>query len=216
MKSIATIFVATLILISNPVIGQDFTNIRVNHITAGEQVMWGGNSLSVYGNKIYVLWQDRGNDFSYVSKSTDGGVTFNNGIKVGGSDPQFFGAITTDNSGSVYVAWTGAGINGIYFAKSINEAATFSAPLTISLTGAFAQIAVRGSNVYIFFVNSKADNKYGFFFARSTNGGSSFEAPYEITDASIDEVKWDSLNAMGLDNNGNIYCIWKGELIWKN
>lgn len=208
MKKIYSILFVAFMVFSSSVIGQDFTNVRANHITAGEQVMWGGNSLSVYGNNIYVLWQDRGNDFSYVSKSTNGGVTFNNGVKVGGNDPQMFGAITTDNSGLVYVAWSGAGPNGIYFAKSIDAAATFSAPLTISLTGFFAQIAVYGSNVYIFFVDSKPNNKYGYFFARSTNGGSSFTAPYEITDATIDDFTMESPNAVFVDNNGVIYCVW--------
>ncbi|MDP3441568.1 MAG: sialidase family protein, partial [Ignavibacteria bacterium] len=141
LRNTYTLSILIFILIVNcsVVFSQDFTNVRVNHITTGEQVIWGGNSLSVSGNRIYVLWQDRGNDFSYVSKSTDGGTTFNNGVKIGGSDPQIAGSITTDNSGSVYAAWTGEGWNGIYFAKSTNEAATFSAPLTVSLTGAFPQ-----------------------------------------------------------------------------
>lgn len=212
MKYIYFFILVAVIGISNPVIGQGFKNIKVNHLTTGSQNTDGGNSIAVYGNNVYLLWQDMaGTYFSYVSKSTDGGVTFNNGVKVGGTDPQVFGAITTDNAGSIYVVWDGlVGENfiGVYFAKSINQATTFSAPLTISADGAFPQIAVHGSNVYVSFYKPKAGNKVGCFFARSTNGGTTFEAPYEVTDASIDDVKWDSPNAMCLDNNGNIYCIW--------
>lgn len=208
MKTIYFLLLVAIMAAANSVIGQNFTNVRVNHITAGEQVMWGGNSLAVYGNNVYTLWQDRDTYFSYVSKSTNGGVTFNNGVKVGENDPQMFGSITIDNSGSVYVAWSGAGFTGIYFAKSTNEAATFSAPLTISLTGFFAQIAVYGNNVYIFFYNTKSNNKIGFFFTRSTNGGSTFAVPYEITDATIDDLKMESPNSIYVDNSGVIYCVW--------
>jgi len=212
LKYIYLFILVTVIGIPNSVIGQGFTNIKVNHLTTGDQNTDGGNSIAVNGNIVYLLWQDMDSTcFSYVSQSTDGGVTFNNGVKVGGSDPNIFGAITTDNAGSIYVVWdgiVGENFNGVFFAKSVNQATTFSAPLTISAEGVFPQIAVHGSNVYIFFYKPKAGNKVGCFFARSTNGGTTFEVPYEITDASIDEVKWDSPNAMGLDNNGNIYCIW--------
>jgi hypothetical protein len=212
MKNIYCLILATVIGISNPVIGQSFKNIRVNHLTTGNQNTDGGNSIAMYGNNVYLLWQDMaGTYFSYVSKSTDGGVTFNNGVKVGGTDPHVFGAITTDNAGSIYVVWdgiVGENINGVYFAKSNNQATTFSAPLTISAEGAFPQIAVHGSNVYIFFCKPKAGNTLGYFFVRSTNGGTTFEVPYEVTNASIEDVKWDSPNALCLDNSGNIYCVW--------
>lgn len=214
MKNIYFFILVTVIGISNPVIGQDFTNVKVNHLTAGDQNTDVGNSIAVYGNNVYLLWQDMESTyFSYVSKSTNGGVTFNDGVKVGGTDPQLFGAITTDNVGSVYVVWNwveleSENFKGVYFAKSIDEATTFSAPLTISADGFFTQISIYGSNVYIFFSKPKADNKVGFFFARSTNGGTSFEAPYEITDATIDDFIYDSPIAMCVDNSGNIYCVW--------
>jgi len=212
MKNIYYFFLVTFILFSNYVIGQDFTNVKVNHLDAGDQDTDGGNSIALYGNNVYVLWQDwESTYFCYVSKSTDGGETFNDGVTIGGNDPHLFGAIATDNSGSVYVAWDrieGENINGVYFAKSIDQAATFSTPLTISAEGIFPQISVYGSNVYIFFIQSKENNKIGFFFARSTNGGTNFEAPYEISDASIDDLKFDSPTAMYVDNSGNIYCVW--------
>ena len=212
MKSCYFFMLIVVMAVANPAIGQDFTNVEVNHITAGSQNTDGGNSIAVYGNNVYLLWQEMENSYcSYISKSTDGGLTFNDGIMVGVDAPQIFGAITTDDSGSVYVVWDGIegeSINGVYFAKSIDEAATFTTPLTISADGVFPQISVYGNYVYISFYYSKADSKIGFFFARSTNGGDTFETPYEITDALIDDIKWDSPNAMTVDTSGNIYCVW--------
>jgi len=219
MKSFFFLLLITVVVISNPVVGQNFSNIKVNQITAGDQNNDGGTSIAAYGSNVYLLWQDFGSTyFSFVSKSTDGGVTFTDGVKVGVNDPHIFGAITTDNSGSVYVAWCGMdggdNLNGIYFSKSTDETATFSAPLKISDNGVFPQIATRGNNVYIFFyMTNLNDENYpnsnlGYYFARSTNGGETFESPFIITDNIINGITLDSPNSMFVDNSGNIYCIW--------
>ena len=212
MKNICYFLFVCMIISASMANGQNFTNIKVNNITSGDQNTDGGNSVAVHNNNVYLLWQDMGSTFfSYVSKSTDGGSTFSNGVKVGGNDPHVFGAITVDNSGTIYAAWDGiAGEmpNGVYLSKSTDQAATFSAPVTVSSDGLFPQVRVFGSNVYILFCKAKTNNKVGYFFARSTNGGTTFEAPYEITDVTIDDVKYDTPDAMFVDNSGNIYCVW--------
>ena len=212
MKKKYCFILATIILISGLAMGQEFTNIKVNHITGGTQNTDGGNSIAIYGNNVYLFWSDFDSTFfSFVSKSTDGGVTFSDGVKVGEDDPQIFGSITTDNVGNLYAAWSravGEIINGIYFSKSADSATTFSTPLTVTEDGVFPQISVQGSYIYILFYKPKEDNKAGFFFVRSTNGGTSFETPYEITDAVIDNVKLDAPCNIFCDNTGNIFCIW--------
>lgn len=207
--------VLLLILFQISISGQDFSlNLKINHLTQGDQNTDGGNSIVVNGNNVYVLWQDLNTTFSsYISKSTNGGTSFGNGIKIGGNDPHLFGAMAANNSGTLFTVWSGVvndNLTGVYFSRSTDQAATFSTPVTISSDGFVSQIAVNGDNVYVCFFKPKADNKIGLFFARSTNGGANFEIPYEVTDAvnANNSVKFDSPNSISVDSQGNIYCIW--------
>lgn len=205
----------SLTIFCNVVCPQNFSgNIKVNHLTNGEQNSDGSNSIAVSGNKVYVLWQDMGGTyFSYVSKSIDGGVTFGEGVKVGGDKPQLFGSITCDNAGVVYVAWSaldagGEMPDGIYFAKSVDGGVTFTNPVTVSLHGLFATIKVYNNNVYISYYATNENNTLEVFFTRSTNGGTSFETPYPLNNVPIVKTKFDTPHSMCLDNTGVIYCIW--------
>ncbi|MBX3008445.1 MAG: T9SS type A sorting domain-containing protein [Melioribacteraceae bacterium] len=198
---------------TNP--AQNFqTNKKVNHILEGEQNNDGSNSIAINGSNIFVLWQNMGGGyFSYVSKSTDGGVTFSDGVKVGGDQPQLFGSITCDTAGVVYVAWSGIAAggempDGIFFAKSIDGGATFSSPVTVSPHGLFATIKVHNSHVYVSYYAMKENSTLEVYFARSTNGGTSFENPYPINTVPVIKTKFDSPHSMYLDDAGVIYCIW--------
>jgi|GEM_PF-2390088 len=212
MKYVLTLFII-LLLSGSSIIGQNFTNVVVNHITKGSQNTDPGNSIAVFDDNVYLLWQDMDSTFSsFVSKSTDGGLTFNDGVKIANDSPQIFGSLVLDNLGNLYIAYdkidsTGEMIKGIYFTKSTDEATTFSTSLTISEEGIFPQIATFGSNVYIFYIDIKND-KYAYYFTRSTNGGVSFENPIEISDVNSDRIKFDAPNSITVDDSGNIYCIW--------
>lgn len=216
MKKTFYFLMSAALFCFNYVIGQGFPNVNVNNITEGTQNTDGGNTIAVFGSNVYLLWGDYGSTFySYISKSTDGGATFGEGVKVGGNDPHLFGSITVDDAGIIYAVWDGVegeNINGVYFAKSTDHAASFSSLLTISGSGVFPLVSVHGNNVYIFFCMMKDDNHVGYFFARSTDGGNTFAVPYEISGSSAsvtaDDIVWDSPNSMCLDNDGNIYCIW--------
>ena len=216
-----TIFFAPLLFLVliypsfSTTLAQNFqTNKKINNIIDGDQNTDGSNSIAVHGNNIYVLWQNMGVPYySYVSKSTDGGVTFSDGVKVGGDQPQLFGSITCDNAGVVYVAWSaidagGEMPDGIYFAKSVDGGATFTSPVTVSPHGVFATIKVFNNNVYISYYAMKENSTLEVFFTRSTNGGTSFENPYPVNNVPVVKTKFDSPHSMYLDNSGVIYCIW--------
>lgn len=212
MKKIYAIILTAFLLIPALVSAQDFVNKKVNQIITGDQNTDGGNSIAIGGGNIYILWADfQSSYYSYVSRSTDGGSTFINGVKAGTTEPHIFGGIAADNSGSVYVVWDGivnGNIGGVYFAKSTDVAATFSIPVLISSVGVFPQVAFNGSNVYVMFIKVKDTGKVGCFFARSVDGGATFATPYEITDGSAAEAKFDTPCSMTLDGTGNIYCTW--------
>ncbi len=213
----------TLLLLSvwtYPLFGQDFSNVRVNHLTENRQSMYGGNSLAVHEGTIYVIWTDwseRTPLFAYVSKSTDGGATFDDGVVVSPEGIQMFCSMIADDEGALYVAWTGTpdGENpgGIYFAKSTDGATSFSEQLVISPTGAFPQIAVHEEYVYIFYIDiepsddDESEWPVNYRFARSANGGETFEDPFTINEEEL-TFDIDHDNTIHVDENGTLYLIW--------
>jgi len=188
-------------------------NVRVNHVSNGDQDTDGGVAVAVYGNTVYARWQDWDSYITYISTSTDGGSTFGDGVTIAAEGPQLFGSITVDDTGNLYVVWDGADmaeemINGVYMARSTDEGQTFSQPDTLSDTGIFPKIAIRGNNVYVLFQKADANNNTECFFMRSTNGGTSFEEPYRISDADQHVARWEDLNALYIDAAGTIYAAW--------
>lgn len=193
-------------------------NVQVNPDKEGRINLWGGNTIGVHGENIYVLWTDFNQQVSpphshtYVSRSTDGGVTISGGVRVDVDSDQFFSAMTVDNAGRVYVVWTDVIaeeglINGISFARSTDGAETFSDPVVISADGIFPVVAVDGDNVYILFI-SRENEQFQILFSRSTDGGSTFEEPYNIADAPIPDIEMERGPDILLDSQGNIYCVW--------
>jgi hypothetical protein len=202
------------------ILSQEFSpNVKVNHETTGESNLWGGNALALFEENIYVLWTEGGkiNDtpysYTYLSKSTDGGETFDTGVPVSTAGNQIFGALTVGQAASLYVTWTGIDTaigmpNGIYFSRSTDEGITFDPHVTISPSGAMPVIASYGDFIYIFFLDRKDNDQFGFFLARSTDGGNSFELPYEVTDAPVTRARFEDMNDIFVDQNGTIYCVW--------
>lgn len=225
MKTFLLFLVFSLMVsfFSGPTFGQDFNNVKVNHLTDGRQSMWGSHSLQVHSNNIYALWTDMHDDanFSYVSKSTDGGATFDDGVNVSSEGIQIFSSMTMDDDGNLYVTWVGTpdgeAWNGIYFAKSTDGGATFSEQVAVSPSGGFPKIAVYGDHVYILFINFEMIEGKGFEewpasfeFARSTNGGATFEEPFQLNDVELtgDDIRGESPCEIYVDVDGTIYAVW--------
>ena len=157
-----TILLSIFLLFSfSLMFSQSFTNIKVNHITDGDQDIDGGNTVAVSGDNVYVLWTDYESTFkTFVSKSTNGGESFGDGVQVAETTPQVFAALAAGIDNSVYVAWCGidaAGENpeGIYFVVSSDGAESFNGYVTISPTGFYPQVAVHNSYIYVFFLNKR-------------------------------------------------------------
>ena len=111
--------------------GESFSqNVRVNVVTNGDQ---GVPRTAIAPNgTIHVAWWDTRTDYGdiYVASSTDGGLSFSQGIKInddGGISEQSFPDIDVDDEGTVYVVWedwrndadgrevSGGGIDGIAY-----------------------------------------------------------------------------------------------------
>ena len=213
MKHNVIVALITLLISVNSGFAQDFSNvIQINPLQQGSQDTDGGNSIAISGDYVHLLWQDMDSSFcSFVSTSSNGGGSFSDPIMIADQGPQIFGALTVNEQGDVFVAWDGIEgefIQGVYVSKSEDHAQSFAIPVEVSATGFFPEISAYGDLVYVSFYLMETDSTFGYYFSRSTDGGTSFETPFEITTSEIDHFKMDSPNAMTLDNNGDIYCVW--------
>ncbi len=94
--------------------GQEFTNVKVNHLTEGRQAMWGSNSLQVHDGIIYAVWSDgRNRDDGgldvFISNSVNDGVDFSADVMINNPDlfpgQQRFGPEIVTRDNHLYVAW---------------------------------------------------------------------------------------------------------------
>jgi PKD repeat protein len=168
-----------------------------------------------------------------VSKSTDGGLTWQPPVVVSWNSNSIFNDkdyIAVDATGSlydgnVYVTWTRFYDTPIVFSRSTDGGASFSAPLVISDPGSSNQgsIPVVGPNgvLYVAWYNYDQDS---IRINKSTNGGASFGTPNLV--AYIDSIPYNlpgagfrdnSFPTMAVDqNNGYVYVAWSNYTIYND
>ena len=194
--------------------GASFTEIKINQNAKLGWSLGGGGTVTPNGN-VYFSWDGyeqnggaKGNVNLYVSKSTDGGVTWTTKlIDVSKAPPDcsafncgwaFLGAamaMTSDASGNLYTLWNAGSVDKgperIYFAKSTDGGNTWSAKADVSTapTGtqhAFPAIAATSNgDVRIAWMDARAANggmdKWNVYYQRSTNGGSTWGSEVDIS-----------------------------------
>ncbi|MFC1725794.1 FlgD immunoglobulin-like domain containing protein [candidate division KSB1 bacterium] len=213
-KAIMAACIMLLIIVSGiPVSAQDFSqNVQVNDVTSGDQDTDGRRTVAAYGNYVYVVWNDWDNFAIYLSRSTDGGATFDPGIRLSTANYASFPTVKVDNSGNVYAAWALWG-SAIEFCKSTDNGQTFSTPITaISGSVNFPIVGVTNSRIYILsvFLTDLGGENYlaDYYLTSSTDGGVSFGSPLKVNDATPLSSKVEDVADMCVDASGNIYMVW--------
>jgi hypothetical protein len=194
--------------------GATFTSVKVNQNGKLGWSLAGGGTVTPDG-AAYFSWDGyegnggaKGNVNLYISKSTDGGVTWTTKtLDISSSPPDcsayscgwaFLGAqmtMASDSAGNLYALWNaGSAARGperIYFAKSPDGGSTWTARQDVSSAPqgsqhAFPAIAATGNgDVRISWMDARAANggmdKWNVYFRSSTNGGASWSSEVDLS-----------------------------------
>ena len=197
-------------------------NIRVNDVSLADAQTTGAQSIAVYNNNVYVVWEDdRENDRPNVffARSTNGGISFGNDINLfPGPETQLhvWPSIATDQAGNIFVAWTAVTgseqeLYNIWMTKSIDGGVSFLPPVEITTNGAsvFPVVGAFNNNVYVFYADASDYPCANYYLSRSTNSGANFETPVQVNDTPcFGNVKFELLTSMTVDPLGSIYLAW--------
>ena len=183
--------------------GQTWTSVKVN---ANAQYGWsltGGGTVDPSGN-VYFSWdgytqngQAKGPVNLYVTKSSDGGVTWTSTLlDVSSSPPDcsafncgwaFLGpgiAMTSDQAGQLYVLWNSGTVDGgperIYFSTSSDQGSTWSPKVDVSLAPlgvdhGFPSVAAGAAgDIRIAWMDQRNQSHWNVYYRTSNNGGASW------------------------------------------
>jgi hypothetical protein len=155
----------------------------------------GQRAIAVYGQSVFVLWQDtRGSNRIVVARSDDGGATFGEGVPVRGEEAvaskAAHPALAVDREGALYVAWADVRESGpgIYVAKSPDGGRTFGpsvrvndVPVAYSRTPTLA--VGESGQVFVAWEDYRHDPRApDIYFSRSADGGRTFGRNFLIND----------------------------------
>lgn len=183
--------------------GQTWTSVKVN---ANAQYGWsltGGGTVDPAGN-VYFAWtgytqngQAKGPVNLYVTKSSDGGLTWTSTLlDVSSSPPDcsayscgwaFLGpgiAMTSDAAGKIYVLWNAGTVDGgperMYLSSSSDQGTTWTPKADVSLAAvgvehSFPSVAAGASgDIRIAWMDQRNNPDWNVYYRTSANGGASW------------------------------------------
>jgi hypothetical protein len=181
----------------------------------------------------YQIWSTAAScNFGQFSRSTDGGVTWMNGISI--PNAPVWGTLDVDTNGNLFIG--GGDFGSSFFcirssnAQNGNVTPTFDQNVSVNLGGSVlfgAQINPGGlagqiflavdrsgtatnNNIYMIATVQQfnASNGSDIMFSRSTDGGLTFSAPQRITDDPVNQNKWHWFGTLAVAPNGRIDSVW--------
>jgi hypothetical protein len=196
-------------------------NIMVSDDPTGNTLQTLPDIIIDNSGTIHVLWYDfrDGSRDLYYSNSTNKGVSFNTGKKIGDADAgslmiQKGPSIAIDNNGKIHVAWfhyTGSIFN-IYTANSTDGGKTFKTNPKIADQLSADQfgpdISIYGiNNVYAVWMDTRTTGTANVYFAKSSDSGSSFGSDIKINTDSGNALHVNP--SIAVDSKGIIHVVWE-------
>ncbi|MCK4574901.1 T9SS type A sorting domain-containing protein [candidate division WOR-3 bacterium] len=165
---------------------------------------------------IYISW-NKAFDWLYVSKSTDGGISFSPDVQVNDTVAESWqNSIDVDSRGYVHVTWRDGrdGNANIYYSRSINGGLTFSPNIRVNDAAhepepqAYPSMCVDDSGmVYAVWQEGSGIHPDIYFTCTTDNGDSVFVEPnVKVSDVPPDSEMFDPSIAVG--DSGKVYVMW--------
>jgi hypothetical protein len=166
--------------------------------------------IAVSGNNVYVVWNEitPATREIFYKRSTDGGATFENVVKISTSaEINKDGGEVAASGNNVYVVWgeEPSGKAEILYRRSTDGGATFGSTINLSNTAGSSQapgIVASGNNVYLVWGDDSL-GKFQIFYRRSTDGGATFGST-SILSNSVEHSELPRIAASG----NNVYVVW--------
>ncbi|MBI2570838.1 MAG: exo-alpha-sialidase [Candidatus Schekmanbacteria bacterium] len=129
------------------------------------------------GTILYATWTDTrsGSEDIYFGKSTDGGATFGDSVRVndfGNTAAQNHSSLAVDKDGVIHVAWADnkKGTSDIYYALSTDGGQTFSADVRVNVDFGDEQAAPavaldRGGRVFVVWQDNRAGSSQDIYLS---------------------------------------------------
>lgn len=165
-------------------------------------------------DEIYVSWSKQF-DSLYVSKSTDGGVTFSSDVLVNDTVVEsWMNTMDVDARGYVHIAWFDGrdGSYNIYYSRSTDSGLTFSPNIQLNdiinepEPQGYPSMCVDDSGlVYAVWENGPATEPDIYFTLSTDTGDSSFVEPNVQVDETDSSCFYPSV---AVDDSGKVYVLW--------
>ncbi len=164
----------------------DFGTTFTNQINVSRSEYNSVNSgVQALGENVHVIWREKTPSSTYIyhSKSSDGGISFNEPINLSkqSNDPKINRDTQMALSGNnVYVVWyeNTPTTSGVFFVRSTDGGTTFSDPINLSGDSdkvGFAQIVADEKKVFVIWNDNRLGNTE-VFMRQSNDEGSTFES----------------------------------------
>jgi hypothetical protein len=190
--------------------GRTFVSREVRSNAKLGWALAGGAAVGPEGN-VYVGWAGykqnggaKGPVNLFVSRSTDGGLTWaNHVLAVSGAPPDcsafecgwaYLGAqvtVAVDEAGTVYALWNAGAVDKgperMFFARSLDAGATWSPATEVSraaagVAHAFPALAARGDGeVRVLWMDDRSAGAWNTYARRSNDGGATFGAETDLS-----------------------------------
>ena len=166
---------------------------------------------------IYISW-NKAFQWLYVSKSTDGGISFSPDVQVNDTITESWtNSMDVDGRGYVHIVWKDGrdGNANIYYSRSTDGGLTFSPNIRVNDAAhepepqAYPSMCVDDSGVvYAVWEDGPATHPDIYFTLSTDKGDSAFVEPnVKVTDIPSDSGMFNPSIAVG--NSGKVYVLWK-------
>ena len=177
------------------------------------------NDISnVYNNNMYIVWQGnfKGQFDIFLSKSSDGGITFSKPINLSNDSGDSTNPNLIELHNNLYVIWNDNDTKNynVMIKRSSDGGITFSKPINLSnSTNADSnnpQLASTANELFVVW-QGNFKGQFDIFLSKSSDGGITFSKPINLSNS----TNADSINPQLASTANELFVVWQEDSIRK-